>query len=160
MDMTSFLSGFCLLACAYVLAALVAPLIQCTSPIPLVVSPRLFASLVTPLVNLHLRKPMANSYVDERYISRRRGKRVSIVILNATYEILFFVKTIRINIHKSASLAQSVERQTLNLKVAGSTPAWGFHIFCCFLAHGRKSFCRVACLSYRSHSSLSHYILN
>jgi hypothetical protein len=25
-----------------------------------------------------------------------------------------------------ASLAQSVERQTLNLKVAGSTPAWGF----------------------------------
>ena len=25
-----------------------------------------------------------------------------------------------------ASLAQSVERETLNLKVAGSTPAWGF----------------------------------
>jgi hypothetical protein len=28
-----------------------------------------------------------------------------------------------------ASLAQSVERETLNLKVAGSTPAWGF-LFC------------------------------
>jgi hypothetical protein len=26
----------------------------------------------------------------------------------------------------NASLAQSVERETLNLKVAGSTPAWGF----------------------------------
>ena len=25
-----------------------------------------------------------------------------------------------------ASLAQSVERETLNLKVAGSTPAWGW----------------------------------
>jgi hypothetical protein len=30
-----------------------------------------------------------------------------------------------------ASLAQSVERETLNLKVAGSTPAWGF--FCFFI---------------------------
>jgi hypothetical protein len=28
-----------------------------------------------------------------------------------------------------ASLAQSVERETLNLKVAGSTPAWGFVVF-------------------------------
>jgi hypothetical protein len=27
--------------------------------------------------------------------------------------------------HRNASLAQSVERETLNLKVAGSTPAWG-----------------------------------
>jgi hypothetical protein len=26
----------------------------------------------------------------------------------------------------AASLAQSVERETLNLKVAGSTPAWGY----------------------------------
>jgi hypothetical protein len=30
------------------------------------------------------------------------------------------------NKYVKASLAQSVERQTLNLKVAGSTPAWGF----------------------------------
>ena len=28
--------------------------------------------------------------------------------------------------YQKASLAQSVERETLNLKVAGSTPAWGF----------------------------------
>jgi hypothetical protein len=35
----------------------------------------------------------------------------------------------------NASLAQSVERETLNLKVAGSTPAWGF-LFC-FLLHPR-----------------------
>ena len=30
--------------------------------------------------------------------------------------------------HECASLAQSVERQTLNLKAAGSTPAWGFRL--------------------------------
>ena len=29
-----------------------------------------------------------------------------------------------------ARLAQSAERETLNLKVAGSTPALGFHIVC------------------------------
>jgi hypothetical protein len=34
-----------------------------------------------------------------------------------------------------ASLAQSVERETLNLKVAGSTPAWGF-----ILSYGRVWF--------------------
>ena len=32
-------------------------------------------------------------------------------------------------VQRSASLAQSVERETLNLKVAGSTPAWGFSFF-------------------------------
>ncbi|TGZ80788.1 hypothetical protein EX30DRAFT_39195 [Ascodesmis nigricans] len=40
-----------------------------------------------------------------------------------------------LNITTQASLAQSVERETLNLKVAGSTPAWGF-LFCRSLTSG------------------------
>jgi hypothetical protein len=36
-----------------------------------------------------------------------------------------------------ASLAQSVERETLNLKVAGSTPAWGF-VLSSFAARGER----------------------
>jgi hypothetical protein len=47
------------------------------------------------------------------------------------------------NIYGKASLAQSVERQTLNLKVAGSTPAWGFDF--CFLGFViSKRFCFTA----------------
>ena len=33
-----------------------------------------------------------------------------------------------LNIQEHALLAQSVERETLNLKVAGSTPAQGFNL--------------------------------
>lgn len=85
MDMTSFLSFFFLLACAYVVASLVAPLIECTFDISLLISPRLRASLVASLGHLHLGEPTANSYVDERYICRRGGMRASIVIsLHAT----------------------------------------------------------------------------
>jgi hypothetical protein len=36
----------------------------------------------------------------------------------------------------TASLAQSVERETLNLKVAGSTPAWGFDNYFLLLERG------------------------
>jgi hypothetical protein len=35
------------------------------------------------------------------------------------------VSAILVRKGRKASLAQSVERETLNLKVAGSTPAWG-----------------------------------
>ena len=34
-------------------------------------------------------------------------------------------------VDQQASLAQSVERETLNLKAAGSTPAWGFSFAVC-----------------------------
>jgi hypothetical protein len=42
---------------------------------------------------------------------------------------------------KCASLAQSVERETLNLKVAGSTPAWGFVLFLFRELHVVCDFC-------------------
>jgi hypothetical protein len=50
----------------------------------------------------------------------------------------------------NASLAQSVERETLNLKVAGSTPAWGL-VLSSFAAQGeRVVFLGVLCAVSRA----------
>jgi hypothetical protein len=48
-----------------------------------------------------------------------------------------------VTLSSTASLAQSVERETLNLKVAGSTPAWGYELAICFVG---SLFLRVALL--------------
>jgi hypothetical protein len=56
--------------------------------------------------------------INERWTAMKRREETYLQLAN---------KKPRLGTHAyNASLAQSVERQTLNLKVAGSTPAWGF----------------------------------
>ena len=58
-----------------------------------------------------------------------------------------------------ARLAQSVERETLNLKAAGSTPALGlFFRFCCFNESYLLSIANVLTLLSENISELSFFV--
>jgi hypothetical protein len=65
--------------------------------------------------------------VFKNHISTPQGP-AKLILALCELKSVIIVRTedaVRLSTSYSASLAQSVERQTLNLKVAGSTPAWG-----------------------------------